>query len=61
MLSLRESPILKERAVRIELYRELLEGCDGAQPSLGGRRILDLPDMKEWLAVRMYLELIGRA
>lgn len=58
---LRESPIIKERGVRLELYKELLDQCDGPQSILGGRRILDLSDVKEWLAVKMYLELIGRS
>ena len=45
------------RVARIELYTELLEECDGEQPLLRGRRILDLTDVKEWLARRLSCEL----
>lgn len=58
-MRLRKSPIVRDRTVRLELYKELLDECDGPQPTLGGRRILDLSDMREWLALKMYLEMIG--
>jgi len=42
---------------RIALYIELLTGCDGPQPLLEGRRLLDLSDVKEWIALRLQSEL----
>lgn len=48
-----------ERRVRIELYTELLKECDGPQPLLNGRRLLDLSDVKEWLAVKMRASFSG--
>lgn len=44
--------------VRIALYEELLIACEGPQPLLLGRRLLDLSDLKEWIAARMVEELL---
>lgn len=46
----------QQRRVRIALYKEILRECDGPQLLLAGRRLTDITDWKEWLAVRLYLE-----
>ncbi len=42
--------------IRLIVLEELISECYGPQPILGGKRITDVTDFKEWLEARLQSE-----